>query len=916
MSRSAGTTKSILISGYYGFGNTGDEAILAAIIHQLRQRIPDCHLTVISGNPEWTNRDHADVEAISWLDLTQIISAIEAADLILCGGGGLFHDYWGLDPDSILRSGHWGISFFAEAPLLAALLGKPTMMYGVGVGPLFSDETRRIVKCVFNLAHVITVRDAESKRLLEDIGVESNRVEVTADPAFAVLPEEFSSTTAFWEDKGPRIGVVVRHWDFKVFPGYWERVVAEALDRFLAEVSGQALFIPFQAVEGRQENDRAVIQRVRGQMQHGERCRSLDAPLVPAKMAGLIASCDLVIGMRLHSLVFAITTGVPMAALSYDPKVSSLMNRIEFEQFCMELKDISEEKLLNTLRYAWAMRAESQQRLKVLSTRLRALAERNAELVVNLAGAERLTTVTWDPDTVRVLARIIATQAKVLHHQEKSIRAFQAQVAEREEALETLGGQVAEREAAVQDLQAKLSERERELESLKTQVMEKGSAIEALQAEVAERERELNAIYASKSWRLIWLQWAFRRKLRTLFQTGLLQVLRQFVPVKLRRDLKPAYDVVWHTGNLARQTGFSEELERILSRHRSARDVIVFAPSVEWNLPLFQRPHQLALAFARQGCLVFFCEPLHSADYAGGFHAIAERLYVAKVPLDVLRILESPVVFILTYNKHCLRHFDNARIVYDYIDELDVFPGDRETLERNHRGLLKTATLVVVTAERLHKQVLPHRPDALLCPNGVDYDFIRRTLAATAAPPEDLSRLLRPQHPVVGYYGALAEWFDYELLSYAAAQRPHFDFVLIGPDYDGSIERSRIREAKNVHWLGVRPYEEIPLYLKYFHVAIIPFKLNKVTDSTSPLKLFEYMAGGKPIVTTAMHECQRYPGVLVAHGSAEFIEKLDEALRLRNDAEYLALLDRVARENTWDTRVAILLQALNRGEKA
>jgi len=359
------------------------------------------------------------------------------------------------------------------------------------------------------------------------------------------------------------------------------------------------------------------------------------------------------------------------------------------------------------------------------------------------------------------------------------------------------------------------------------------------------------------------------------------------------------------------QEQFSTQLVGILARHQAARDVVIFAPSVHWNLPLFQRPHQLALAFARLGCLVFFCEPPYSADYIAGFYSITQGLYVANVPIDLFKAIESPVVFVLSYNFFDSSRLNDARCVYDYIDELEVFPGDRKALEQNHQDLLDTATLVVTTADRLWRRVRTVRDDALLCPNGVDYTFIRRTIEATHQPPDDLVCVLRPAAPVIGYYGALAEWFDYELVRHAAADRPEYEFVLIGPDYDGSLTKSRIQNERNVHWLGIRPYSQLPQYLKYFDVATIPFKLNEITHSTSPVKLFEYMAGGKLVVTTAMHESSRWEGVIVAENPKNFVLKLDEALQHRADPAYLDLIDRLARENTWDARAQQILEAIS-----
>jgi glycosyltransferase involved in cell wall biosynthesis len=136
--------------------------------------------------------------------------------------------------------------------------------------------------------------------------------------------------------------------------------------------------------------------------------------------------------------------------------------------------------------------------------------------------------------------------------------------------------------------------------------------------------------------------------------------------------------------------------------------------------------------------------------------------------------------------------------------------------------------------------------------------------------------------------------------------------VLIGPDYDGSVKESQVAAMENIAWLGPKPYRELPRYLKYFDVATIPFKLNKITHSTSPLKLFEYMSARKPVVTTAMHESARYPVVLVGESEMDFIEKLDLALQRLEDQDFLEALESVARENTWDTRAEEILKALEK----
>jgi glycosyltransferase involved in cell wall biosynthesis len=379
-------------------------------------------------------------------------------------------------------------------------------------------------------------------------------------------------------------------------------------------------------------------------------------------------------------------------------------------------------------------------------------------------------------------------------------------------------------------------------------------------------------------------------------------------PAAIARRARQGYRKAKEAG---KRVYYTSRLKRILAQNTDIDEVVIFLPSLVWRVSLFQRPHQLAQAFARQGCLTFFCERHTSLTYPPGFHRIHERLYIANVPFEAFRILAAPIVVALVYNNEDIPYFDHARIVYEYIDELDVFEGELGDLQRKHNWFIQHADLVVATADKLYQQVLASRPDALLAPNGVDYEFIRTTIQSTNQPPDELRGLVESGRPIIGYYGALAKWFDYRLLASVANQRPGYHFVLIGPDYDGSILESDLNELSNVHWLGVKPYRELPRYLKYFDVATIPFILNKITHSTSPLKLFEYMSGSKPVVTTAMRECTRYPEVIIADGPSDFSHKLDQALDLRYDEQYQERLRHRATENTWGLRVKSILRALN-----
>src|SRR5215212_8689124 len=131
----------LLIGGYYGAGNVGDEAILSTILHDLRRHDPDLNFIVVSYNPEKTRSEFA-VESISWYAINAVLDAALRSDLIILGGGGIFHDYWGIDPDKYLRMGYWDITAFGSLPLLAKLLSIPCVILAVGVGPFKSELGR------------------------------------------------------------------------------------------------------------------------------------------------------------------------------------------------------------------------------------------------------------------------------------------------------------------------------------------------------------------------------------------------------------------------------------------------------------------------------------------------------------------------------------------------------------------------------------------------------------------------------------------------------------------------------------------------------------------------------------------------------------------------------------------------------
>ena len=365
---------------------------------------------------------------------------------------------------------------------------------------------------------------------------------------------------------------------------------------------------------------------------------------------------------------------------------------------------------------------------------------------------------------------------------------------------------------------------------------------------------------------------------------------------------------------------YQRELSDLLASHAERNGLVIFAPSANWNTPLFQRPHQMAIALAELGYLALYCVLSDSPDDVETFREIRPNLALCRVPPEILQGLDEAVMVSYAHNYGWVRRARPTRIIYELIDQFEIFSDFPVPLLRAYqRRLLARATVVVGTASDLMAELTPQRPDAILCPNGVDYAHFASAETTAAASeqeiPAEMRALMASGKPIIGYYGALADWFDYPLWAQVALALPDYEFALIGPEYNLKVAETALHGVRNVHWLGPRPYAALPAYLRCFSVATIPFVVNDAINAVSPIKLFEYMAGGKPIVTSDLVECRKYDVVLRASTPDEWVARLREAVALGHDATYLERLDATARENTWQARVRLLLATLEARER-
>ncbi|MCC7175609.1 MAG: glycosyltransferase [Bryobacterales bacterium] len=347
----------------------------------------------------------------------------------------------------------------------------------------------------------------------------------------------------------------------------------------------------------------------------------------------------------------------------------------------------------------------------------------------------------------------------------------------------------------------------------------------------------------------------------------------------------------------------------------------------------FQRPQQVAVELAARGHRVFWVSP-GRVTTAGSPVAYRTRLLrnnlwevrlrtPAREPYrdeldetarqeqteslrqlcrdmeisDLVLMVQLPYWRRLALN---LRELSHGLLVYDCMDDWDPFPNISDFIRSEEQSLVREADLVLVSAAKLEQKFKGEAKRMALVRNGADYQRFQN-----AASHPDLAAVPRP---IVGYFGAIADWMDLDLLEEAARRRPQYSFVLVGQVFERDVRS--LEKLPNVHFMGNRPYEEMPAFLASFDVCTIPFLVNEVTQATDPVKLYEYFSGGKPVVATRMGELEIWgDAVYLADSCSHYVELLDRAAS--ESSEALAAKRRgIAKSNTWAERVDVISRGI------
>jgi glycosyltransferase involved in cell wall biosynthesis len=254
--------------------------------------------------------------------------------------------------------------------------------------------------------------------------------------------------------------------------------------------------------------------------------------------------------------------------------------------------------------------------------------------------------------------------------------------------------------------------------------------------------------------------------------------------------------------------------------------------------------------------------------------------------------------FVVPHPGFLARRLGEDLCVYYCIDDYAAHPGvDAAIIGRRDRELTLRADIVFVAPPALlaAKQALNAR--TRFSPHGVDVALFGRAMDPGTKLPPAATGL---PHPVVGYFGSIHEWIDVELIEWLARMRPQWIFLLVG---HAAIELSALRALPNVKLVGAQPYRDLPAWAKAFDVAIIPYRHNRQVENANPLKLREYLATGKPIVSVSNAEIDKFaPWVHIAEGHELFLAALEKALRNDSPGAAARRMAAVA-DQTWDNRV-------------
>ena len=364
-------------------------------------------------------------------------------------------------------------------------------------------------------------------------------------------------------------------------------------------------------------------------------------------------------------------------------------------------------------------------------------------------------------------------------------------------------------------------------------------------------------------------------------------------------------------------------------QHKKITDLICFS-HLRWDF-VYHRPQHLLTRFATKFRVFYIEDPIF---YEGDdkYEVFITKSNVWRViPMLSKRKLRTSIVnrqkFLLNslfsifeikeyifwyYNPQALdisNHFSPLKIIYDCVEEISVQKNFTPQLEKLEKELLSKSDLVFTSGINLFNSKRKFNNNIHLFPCSLDKEHFSKARFHLVEPPDQSSI----PHPRIGYFGVIDERFDYKLLAEVAKARPHWHFIIIGPVV--RIDKSELPQNKNIHYLGGKSYDILPKYLSRWEVAMIPYKNNLTTHFINPAKTPEYLAGGKPVISTSITDIKKSFGdkklVTIVNTSFQFINGIEHELHGKNKKEWLQKVDVFLNTTSWDKTYSNMLHLIS-----
>lgn len=389
-------TKKVIISGFYGSDNAGDELILRSISENVTKSYPQIQFFVASNNPQKVEFIHA-LQSFERNNLAVGDCEISSASATILGGGGLWHDYTFYSSGgmiSLFSNTQMSLAGYGKLPLLGCIYNLPFYVFGMGVGPLNHPDAQNFLSFLAKQAEFISVRDNNSLKLLGKIIESPRKIEYFPDPVFALDISEYSIPDAIKKIsvKNPILGINLRPWKNAKNNHYFLEQLANALKKITREYNCTLLGIPMQ-----KNHDEAILRQMFEMVDSSQPKIILNWTDDFAKLFGTLKSCQALVSMRLHCCLLAHRLSIPTIGLAYDPKVSSHFQELGIENFSVSL-DMSASALIDKIKQVMDLKGNFPESVKVQVQKLECQAREGIKLLGN-----RLNSVT----TVRNTAKII-----------------------------------------------------------------------------------------------------------------------------------------------------------------------------------------------------------------------------------------------------------------------------------------------------------------------------------------------------------------------------------------------------------------------------------------------------------------------------------------------------------------------------